>query len=110
MIVIDYECFETLLGNGDNLVTTFSSVLTRYSKSSLFQDHLNLRLPNVKIKIDVSIATNMWVDCIIINSHLQNNLYTFKRSDLTLYHTSPTFNDTKEEGFGKHYGKRRKCW
>ena len=29
---------------------------------------------------------------------------------LTLYHTIPTFNDPKEEGFGKHCGKRRKCW
>ena len=28
---------------------------------------------------------------------------------LTLYHTIPTFNDP-EEGFGKHCGKRRKCW
>ena len=26
------------------------------------------------------------------------------------YHTIPTFNDPKEEGFGKHCGKRRKCW
>ena len=29
---------------------------------------------------------------------------------LTLYHTIPTFKDPKKEGFGKHYGKRRKCW
>ena len=29
---------------------------------------------------------------------------------LTFYHTIQTFNDHKEEGFGKHYGKRRKCW
>ena len=29
---------------------------------------------------------------------------------LTLYHTIPTFNDPKEEGFGKHRGKWRKCW
>ena len=29
---------------------------------------------------------------------------------LTLYHTIRTFNDPKEEGFGKHRGKRRKCW
>ena len=29
---------------------------------------------------------------------------------LTLYHTIPTFNDPKEDGFGKHCGKRRKCW
>ena len=29
---------------------------------------------------------------------------------LTHYHTIPTFNDPKEEGFGKHCGKRRKCW
>ena len=29
---------------------------------------------------------------------------------LTLYHTIPTFNDHKEEGFGKHCEKRRKCW
>ena len=26
---------------------------------------------------------------------------------LTLYHTIPTFNDPKEEAFGKHCGKRR---
>ena len=31
------------------------------------------------------------------------------RHALTLYHTIPTFNDPKEEGFGKHRGKRRKC-
>ena len=29
---------------------------------------------------------------------------------LTLYHTIPPFNDPKQEGFGKHCGKRRKCW
>ena len=29
---------------------------------------------------------------------------------LSLYHTIPTVNDPKKEGFGKHYGKRRKCW
>ena len=29
---------------------------------------------------------------------------------LTLYHTIPTFNDPKEESFGKHCWKRRKCW
>ena len=29
---------------------------------------------------------------------------------LTLYHTLLTFNDPKEEGFGKHCGKRRQCW
>ena len=29
---------------------------------------------------------------------------------LTLYQTSLTFNDPKQEGFGEHCGKRRKCW
>ena len=29
---------------------------------------------------------------------------------LTFYHTVPPFNDPNEEGFGKHCGKRRKCW
>ena len=29
---------------------------------------------------------------------------------LTLYHTILTFNDLKEDGFGKHCGERRKCW
>ena len=29
---------------------------------------------------------------------------------LTLYQTVQTFNDTKEEGFRKHRGKKRKCW
>ena len=29
---------------------------------------------------------------------------------LALYHRIPTFNDPKEEGFGKHCRKRRKCW
>ena len=29
---------------------------------------------------------------------------------LTLYHTIPTINDPNEKGFGKHWGKRRKCW
>ena len=28
---------------------------------------------------------------------------------LTLYHASPTFNDPRNEGVWKHYGKRRKC-
>ena len=28
---------------------------------------------------------------------------------LTFYHTIMTFNDPKEEGFEKHYEKRRKC-
>ena len=32
------------------------------------------------------------------------------QSGLTHYHTIPTFNDPKVEGFGKHCGKRRKCW
>ena len=31
-------------------------------------------------------------------------------SYLTLYHTVQTFNDSREESFGKHCGKRRKCW
>ena len=30
--------------------------------------------------------------------------------ELNLYHTIPTFNDPKEQGFEKHYRKRRKCW
>ena len=30
--------------------------------------------------------------------------------ELTLYHTIPTFDNPKEGGFGKHCGKRRKCW
>ena len=29
---------------------------------------------------------------------------------LTLYQAILTFNDPGEEGFGKHWGKRRKCW
>ena len=29
---------------------------------------------------------------------------------LTLPHTIPTFNDPRDEVFGKHSGKRRKCW
>ena len=29
--------------------------------------------------------------------------------ELSLYHTIPTFNDHKEEGFGKLCGKMRKC-
>ena len=29
---------------------------------------------------------------------------------LTLYYRIPTFNDVIEEGFGKHCGKRKKCW
>ena len=29
---------------------------------------------------------------------------------LILCHTLPTFNDPKEDGFGKHCGKKRKCW
>ena len=28
----------------------------------------------------------------------------------TLYRTIPTFNKSKEGGFGKHCGKRRNCW
>ena len=36
--------------------------------------------------------------------------YPFCGKGLTLYHTVPTFKDPKEEGFGKHCGKRRKCW
>ena len=35
---------------------------------------------------------------------------SFSLTILTLYHTIPTFNDPKEEDFGKHCGKRRKCW
>ena len=34
----------------------------------------------------------------------------FIKGSLTLYHTIPTFNNPKEEAFGKHCGKRRKCW
>ena len=46
-------------------------------------------------------------------SSLLSPLLTFhalKTKNLTLYHTIPTFNDPKEEGFGKHRGERRKCW
>ena len=35
--------------------------------------------------------------------------HALEKGDLTLYHTIPTFDHPKEEGFGKHYGKRRKC-
>ena len=31
-------------------------------------------------------------------------------NSLTLYHTRPTFNTLAKEGFGKHCGKKRKCW
>ena len=36
-------------------------------------------------------------------------LWQKKGGGLTLYHTIQTFNDPKEEGFGIHCGKRRKC-
>ena len=29
---------------------------------------------------------------------------------LTCYHMIPTFNTSEKEAFGKHCGKRRKCW
>ena len=35
------------------------------------------------------------------------NAFELNLYHLTHYHTIPTFN---EEGFGKHSGKRRKCW
>ena len=31
-------------------------------------------------------------------------------NSLALYDTIPTFNNPKNEGFGKQCGKRRKCW
>ena len=31
-------------------------------------------------------------------------------ASLTFYNIIPTFKDHKEEGFGKHCEKRRKCW
>ena len=34
----------------------------------------------------------------------------WKKFPLKLFTTSPTFNDPKEEGLGKHRGKRRKFW
>ena len=34
-------------------------------------------------------------------------IYKHKDISLTLYHTIPTFNDPKEEGFGKHCRKKR---
>ena len=33
--------------------------------------------------------------------------FFFSTSCLTLYHTIPTFNDPKEQGFGKHCEKRK---
>ena len=30
--------------------------------------------------------------------------------ELTLYRSILTFNNLREEGFGKHYGQNRKCW
>ena len=37
--------------------------------------------------------------------------YFLRRKNIDqLYHTIPIFNNPKEEGFGKHCGKRRKCW
>ena len=35
---------------------------------------------------------------------------SFHSKLLTLYHTTPIFNDPEKEAFWKHYGKRRKCW
>ena len=40
---------------------------------------------------------------------MRQNEYLWSKG-LTLYHTILTFNDPKEEGFGKHCEKRRKCW
>ena len=31
-------------------------------------------------------------------------------NELTVYHTIPTLNNPEEKAFGKHCGKRRKCW
>ena len=31
-------------------------------------------------------------------------------TELTLYHTIPTFIDPEKEAFWKHWGKSRKCW
>ena len=31
-------------------------------------------------------------------------------ADLTVFHITLTFNNLEEGGFGKHCGKRRKCW
>ena len=30
--------------------------------------------------------------------------------ELTLYHTTLTFNDPEKEAFRIHYGKKKKCW
>ena len=61
-------------------------------------------------------AMNKWINNFFSNQvdllvHKKYNLkITFTKTFLTLYHTIPTFNYPKEEGFGKHCWKWRKCW
>ena len=43
-------------------------------------------------------------------STLAANATVVGKSAFTLYHTVLTLNNPKEEGFGKHCGKRIKCW
>ena len=38
------------------------------------------------------------------------SLHLITWTGTALYHTIQTFNNPKEEGSGKHNGKKRKCW
>ena len=45
---------------------------------------------------------------LVLNLALYQSLRRFydPKGELTLYHTIPTFNNPKEKGSGKHYGKK----
>ena len=69
---------------------------------------------SVVVKDDFSHSKNLITQLDLINTCR----YVFNLSPntsyvdicLTLSHTIATFNDSKEEGFGKHIGKKRKYW
>ena len=53
------------------------------------------------------IAHYVFFKILILQTPINQGLF---RKGLTLYQTILTFNNPLEEDFGKHCGKRRKCW
>ena len=73
---------------------------------TMYKEKKKIKKENVIMMIlFICTRTVILSTCILIQTTVIQNLTL-----LWLYHTILTFNDPREEGFGRHCGKRRKCW
>ena len=92
------------------LEPAFSSFPTMFS--TLFNSTFNFKVIIDAIEIlSVLDKSEILLSCKELNVDSYKNIwFSALTIQLTVYHIIPTFNDPKEESFGKHFEKRRKCW